>query len=618
MESSSAPVAEQQQQQQQQQGGRPQHQRKNNNNQQRQGGQQRNNQQGGNNNRQAGGGKNRNQNNHQQGGQQQDGQQQQQQQGGQGQQQGGKHRKPPANVESFPISLNPQQLQQLHQYQQAQQAQQQGSNQFLNFLPPATVLYTPVVNYMITFLNNFRSQSHQDILLSYDNFFRSCEIYYPNCALPTVEVFLALLGDRIDENNFTDKFFILLYKEIYYRYYYARVSQPNIHVCVESWQNYALIFNTLLDAQTPTEVEIDLPNAWVWDIVDEFVYQYHTFAKAKLKKSDVEFLSENPDIWDTTSVIQYLYFLIRKSQIFNSPASGTESSLDDFCSHPVYKMLGYYSIISLVRVQCLLGDYTLALKTLELIDMGKRAMYTFVTACHITLYYYLAYAYLMSRRYNEANKALNTILISMASKSKAQNFQADHNEKKIDKMYALLAICQALYPSKIDENVNNLLKEKFGEKLLRMQKGEIAVYEELFTFASPRCVGPVSPYISGLNQTVFDPPRLQLSLFIEEVKQQSLLTTIRSYITLYSSISIQKLATLLQMDPEDLRVKLTCYKHKLINVLGKGDNKWNNQMDIDFTIDQDMIHIDNRFHAKETDSFINSILKFEGSLKTIF
>eukprot|EP01133_Synstelium_polycarpum_P005688 gene5688-6572_t len=600
---------------QQQQGGQRRNngQRYNNNN----NNNQNNNNKGGRNNNNNRNYQNKNNNNNASGDNQGQQQQGQQQQGGGG----GKHRKIPANVESFPINLTPQQQQLLQQHQAHQAAAQQGGSSSSSFqsnlLPPATALYTPVINYMITFLTNFRSQSHQDILLSYDNFFRSCELYYPNCSLPTVDVFLGLLGDKIDENNFTDKFFILLYKEIYFRYYYARVSQPNIHVCVESWQNYALIFNTLLDAQSPGEVEIDLPNAWVWDIVDEFVYQYHTFAKAKLKRADIEFLAENPDIWDTTSVIQYLYLLIRKSQIFNNPTSGTESSVDDFCSHPVYKMLGYYSIISLVRVQCLLGDYTLALKTLELIDMGKRAMYTFVTACHITLYYYLGYAYLMSRRYNEANKALNTILISVSSKSRIQNFQSDHNEKKIDKMYALLAICQALNPSKLDENVNTQLKEKFGEKLLRLQKGEISVYEELFTFASPRCIGPVSPYISGLNQTVFDPPRLQLSLFIEEVKQQSLLTTIRSYITLYSSISIAKLATLLQMDTEELRVKLTCYKHKLINVLGKGENKWNNHLDIDFTIEQDMIHIDNRFHAKETDSFINSILKFEGSLKTI-
>ncbi|EGC38581.1 hypothetical protein DICPUDRAFT_53222 [Dictyostelium purpureum] len=578
-----------------------------------------NNRKGGNKNFQK---NNQNNNNNQQGGQQQQqqgghqkhhnkhNQQNNQQQGGQ--QQGKGRGKAPTNVESFPINLTPQQIQQFQTYQQ--QIQSNPSPQFQsNYLPPATALFTPVINYFINLYSNFKSQSHQDILVSYDSFFKACETYYPHCSLPTIENLLPVLGDKF-EDSFTDRFFVLLYKEIYYRYYYALVFQPNITTCVESWQNYYQIFHTLLSANSPNDVEIDLPNAWLWDLVDEFVYQYHTFAKFKLKKQDVDFLSENPEIWDTTNVIRYLYYIIKKSQIFSATTNRFENSSEDFCSHPVYKMLGYYSVISLVRVQCLLGDYTLALKTLELIDMGKKAMYTYVTACHITLYYYLGFAYIMSRKYNEATKALNTILVSVASKSKSSSFQSDHNEKKIDKMYALLTICQALYPNKIDENVNNNLKEKFGDKLLRLQKGDLSVYEELYTFAAPRCIGPVPPYISGYNVTALDSHRLQLSLFLEEVKQQSLLTTIRSYITLYSTISIQKLATLLQMDPEDLRVKLTCYKHKLFNVLGKGENKWNNQLDIDFYIDQDMIHIDNRLYAKETDSFINSILKFEGSL----
>ncbi|KAF2077650.1 hypothetical protein CYY_001037 [Polysphondylium violaceum] len=557
-------------------------------------------QQGGNNNQQRqGGNKNANYN------KQQGGQQGGNQQGGNQQ----KGRKIPTNVESFPITLTPAQVQQHQQYQQSMQNNQSGQFQS-SYLPPAQQLFTPVINYFVNFFTNFKSQSHSDILVSYDNFFKSCETYYSNCALPTIDVFLAVLGDKY-EDTFTDRFFVLLYREIYYRYYFALVSQPNIGICVESWRNYSAIFDTLLEAATPNEVEIDLPNAWLWDIVDEFVYQYHTFAKFKLKKVDVDQLTE---IWDTTSVIRYLYLIIKKSQIFSANSSRFENATDDFCSHPVYKMLGYYSVISLVRVQCLLGDYTLALKTLELIDMGKKAMYTYVTACHITLYYYLGFAYLMSRKYNEATKALNTILVSVASKTKSQNFQSDHNEKKIDKMYALLAICQALYPNKIDENVNNTLKEKFGDKLLKLQKGDISVYEELYSYSSPRCINAVNPHLSGHSSNALDAHRLQMALFLEEVKQQSLLTTIRSYITLYSTISIQKLAGLLQIDPEELRIKLTCYKHKNVNVLGKGETKYHNQVDIDFYIDQDMIHIDNRLYAKETDSFINSILKFEGSL----
>jgi translation initiation factor 3 subunit L len=35
-------------------------------------------------------------------------------------------------------------------------------------------------------------------------------------------------------------------------------------------------------------------------------------------------------------------------------------------------MLGYFSIVGLLRMHCLMGDYWLALKTLDPIDLSKK------------------------------------------------------------------------------------------------------------------------------------------------------------------------------------------------------------------------------------------------------
>lgn len=61
--------------------------------------------------------------------------------------------------------------------------------------------------------------------------------------------------------------------------------------------------------------------------------------------------------------------------------------------------MGYFALVGLARVHCLLGDYYLSLRTLQPIDLTRRGLYTRVTACHVSLYYYLAFAYLMTRRY---------------------------------------------------------------------------------------------------------------------------------------------------------------------------------------------------------------------------
>jgi hypothetical protein len=47
---------------------------------------------------------------------------------------------------------------------------------------------------------------------------------------------------------------------------------------------------------------------------------------------------------------------------------------------PLYKMLGYFSIIGLLRLHCLLGDYYLALDVMANIDLMQRVRAPFTPA----------------------------------------------------------------------------------------------------------------------------------------------------------------------------------------------------------------------------------------------
>ena len=44
----------------------------------------------------------------------------------------------------------------------------------------------------------------------------------------------------------------------------------------------------------------------------------------------------------------------------------------EYGSKPLYRTLGYFSIIGLLRVHCLLGDFTLALKMMDNIELNKK------------------------------------------------------------------------------------------------------------------------------------------------------------------------------------------------------------------------------------------------------
>lgn len=88
-------------------------------------------------------------------------------------------------------------------------------------------------------------------------------------------------------------------------------------------------------------------------------------------------LRENPKIWNVHSVLNVLHSLVDKSNINQqlevfSSGGEPDSVAGEFGKKSLYKMLGYFSLIGLLRLHSLLGDYYQALKVLESIDINKK------------------------------------------------------------------------------------------------------------------------------------------------------------------------------------------------------------------------------------------------------
>ena len=174
-----------------------------------------------------------------------------------------------------------------------------------------------------------------------------------------------------------------------------------------------------------------------------------------------------------------LYSLIQKSHISEQLSvmkRGDDPNLeaDAYGSRPLYKMLGYFSIIGLLRVHCLLGDFSLALKTLDDIELNKRSMFARVMAAHFTTYYYVGFSYMMMRRYTDAIRQLSHILVYVSrTKNFQKNAQYDSITKKNEQMYALIALCVAFSPTRLDDNIHNTIRDKYGEQFVRLQRGDL-------------------------------------------------------------------------------------------------------------------------------------------------
>ncbi|KAH6661172.1 eukaryotic translation initiation factor 3 subunit L [Truncatella angustata] len=383
-----------------------------------------------------------------------------------------------------------------------------------------------------------------------------------------------------------------------------------LEVKFQSYDSYCNLFHFILNSEGP--VDLEPPSYyWAWDVIDEFIYQFNSFSSYRMRlarqprdnEEERQILKENPNTWGTYSVLNVLYSLIQRSQIVEQLAAMKRNEdpaavAGEYGSKNLYKMLGYFSIIGLLRVHCLLGDFSLALKTLDDIELNKKAMFARVMAAHFTTYYYVGFSYMMMHRYADAIRMFSHILVYVSrTKNFQKNAQYDSITKKNDQMYALIAICVAFHPTRLDDTIHTALREKYGDQLLKLQRGgpeSLPIFEELFKTACPKFISPIAPDFENPESNV-DPMDHHLSIFMDEVKTNMFNPTVRSYLRLYTTMDLKKLAGFLEVQPEELRSYLLVNKlrTKQLRWADQGllDGEWVNVSDLDYALQGDLIHI---------------------------
>ncbi|KAA8497784.1 Eukaryotic translation initiation factor 3 subunit L [Porphyridium purpureum] len=438
-----------------------------------------------------------------------------------------------------------------------------------------------VRQFIVFFRAKFREGNTQEIHTLYENTFNKLsKKYYPDSEWPPAEVIAPLV-----EN---DEPFLLLYKELYFRHVHGTPLVSLAHR-LDAWQNYGDLFDFFL---TGGMRQFDLPPSWLWDLTDEFIYQFEAWCQYRSKpknktEEEIQYLEENDYIWNVNGVLGYLHNLVHHSNIIswllngNAPAGSSDPRDNNFdvSSLPVYRYIGYFSIIGLLRLHCLLQDYRLALLVLQPLDFDiTTPLYTHVSACNVSLFYYMGFAYMMLRRYDDAIRVFSSTLmhIGRIKQYHTRSYQFEQINKRNDQMVALLSICFAFSPQHTEESKFGILREKYSDKLNRMLGGDESVFEELFTYASPKFVSPAPPdyqlqLIASAESSASigpDPAKLQLAIFMREVKQQALLPHIRSYLRLYRSINVPKLASFMDVDDATCRANLLSLKHKSWELVG--------------------------------------------------
>lgn len=499
--------------------------------------------------------------------------------------------------------------------------QQADSNDAFAAVPEAVKQY---LNY---FQKRFEDRNIAELHVLYEqNFQNISERYYKSSPWPSVDEVASILQTH-------DPMFLLLFNELRNRHLFEK-TQPSLAQRLESWESYCELFDTFLKDGM---IDVDLPASWLWDITDEFVYQFETWCqyRAKLKSKtpeEIQYLRDNEQIWNVQHVLSFLHMLVNKSNIIpwlmqkGHPAgsSDPDSSEFDISTRATYRYIGYFSIIGLLRVNTLLGDYRLALMVLQPLSFDvTSALFTHVTACHVSVYYYMGFCYIMLRRYEDAVRVFSSTVhnISRIKHNHTRSYQYEQINKRNDQMMSLLALALALRPQHVDESVYSLVRDKSGDRLARMRAGEAQAFEDLFNYASPKFISPAAPVYDVVADSHMDAPNLQTRLFMAQVKQQLLLPEIRSFLKLYTTIEITKLAQLMDVDPSTFRSYLHALKNKSYAMVGSFDGsplegEYTTSSDVGFHVEKDVVHIsDTKQASRHGEYFLLQIGKLDEQLK---
>lgn len=132
------------------------------------------------------------------------------------------------------------------------------------------------------------------------------ERYFSEKTWPDERIVEAIVGSE-------NRIFLILYKELYFRDLYTRTNRPTLNHRYESYMNYQELFSEILTQDNQTPINLKLPEVWLWDIIDEFVYQFQAFClyKANPTKRTVEELEDLMEIESTQNVsLEFCFILI--------------------------------------------------------------------------------------------------------------------------------------------------------------------------------------------------------------------------------------------------------------------------------------------------------------------
>lgn len=367
-----------------------------------------------------------------------------------------------------------------------------------------------VTQFLSRLYEAYNKKNKKELNRLYDfEFKRISEEHFKNKAWPRPEVIFHIFP--------SDDLFQCLYRELYYRHMYLKLEPKSIDL-QNSFKSYYFLFRCLSELGDISFI----PSHWIWDMLDEFVFQFQwrwskteKQGQAVAQSSNVQSTLSNSNggqssgttPWSLHSVLSVLRNLVVVSGVcvstnsqcvieseevssstkFFSPGAGSDS-ID-----PLVR-LGWFALVSIVRIYTLCGDFSQALKTITFMShkFHKSSLFSSEPACIITFCRYAGFVGFYLKRYTLARTILSHgVMVYWRSKNilNTGTFHLELATKRFEQMLAMLAVLSVSEGGKkIDDSVNRLVNEKYMDRIKRLQNRDSNTLRELYFFFCPKLV----------------------------------------------------------------------------------------------------------------------------------
>lgn len=345
--------------------------------------------------------------------------------------------------------------------------------------------------------------------------------------------------------------------------------------------------------QKSSDSDFMLTTQWVYDICQEFAYQFQGFCQFRglagnHNAETLNTLQMNKDAWNLPETMTMLNSFIRVAK--TKQTNGT-----------LLQQFGYFASIEVARLECLMGDYSSSLAAVSHIKLSDRTeLFMKLPICHFNLFYHIAVSQMMLKRFTEAIDTLSDIILFVigilkpGAGASLRDGVVKQLTRMLEKAMSLNAILIVLNPwYRVDDAVRDAVTAKNEEKMKRLALGDSSAATELFENACPKFISPMIPdYMlpRNMGNEVLDH---QVKTFVAEAMEYAPFLKIRSFLGLYKSIDISKLGRFTEMSESDLICLLMSYKHRTsrFRALPKSVQK-STYSDIHFYIDGEVLMLE--------------------------